>query len=56
MMATGLWWDVNCLNILHIGAQYYSQKYYRDNVQVPPQLMPEISETHLYYTKVLLPP
>ena len=29
---------------------------YRDNVQVPPQPMPEISETHLYYTKVLLPP
>ena len=28
----------------------------RDNAQVPPQSMPEISETHLYYTKVLLPP
>ena len=27
----------------------------RDNAQVPPQSMPEISETHLYYTKVLLP-
>ena len=28
----------------------------RDNAQVPPQPMPKISETHLYYTKVLLPP
>ena len=28
----------------------------RDNAQVPPQPMPEISEIHLYYTKVLLPP
>ena len=28
----------------------------RDNAQVPPQPMPEIPETHLYYTKVLLPP
>ena len=27
-----------------------------DNAQVPPQSMPEIPETHLYYTKVLLPP
>ena len=28
----------------------------RKNTQVPPQPMPEIPETHLYYTKVLLPP
>ena len=27
-----------------------------ENTQVPPQPMPEIPETHLYYTKVLLPP
>ena len=26
-----------------------------DNAQVLPQPMPEIPETHLYYTKVLLP-
>ena len=30
--------------------------YWRDNAQVPAQPMLEISETHLYYTKVLLPP
>ena len=30
--------------------------FFWDNAQVPPQPMPEISETHLYYTKVLLPP
>ena len=28
----------------------------RENTQEPPQPMPEIPETHLYYTKVLLPP
>ena len=26
-----------------------------ENAQVPPQSMPEISKTHLYYTKDLLP-
>ena len=30
--------------------------YFRENTQVPPQPMPEIPETHLYYIKVLLPP
>jgi len=30
-------------------------KYFRENVQVFLQSMPEIPETHLYYTKVLLP-
>ena len=30
--------------------------FLRENTQVPPQPMPEIPETHLYYTKVLLPP
>ena len=28
---------------------------FRDNAQLSPQSMPKISETQLYYTKVLLP-